>query len=204
MDAELTTKQKARRRCELGLLRRAAEAVVAQGGMPSREKLLGFLAMVGERYSSELMVIGHATNGWPDGQYLSGETLEMFVENSLKNAICPLPSGQACPMRWVTDLWGSEKASRYDEGSRKEYNAARSAFWRAVKGLTAYLNVANIEEDSWPSHLAWTNLYKVAPAEGNNPSNALCDAQFESCASLLRAELEIYAPKRVVFLTGRN
>jgi hypothetical protein len=103
-------------------------------------------------------------------------------------------------MRWVTDLWGTQK----DSIRSAEYNTAGSPFWRAVKGIAARLNVADVKEASWPSHLAWTNLYKIAPSDAGNPRNRLCDAQFNACASLLKAEFQIYRPKKVVFLTGKD
>jgi hypothetical protein len=200
MDEGRILKEKSRRSREVDLLRQAANAVVAKDVLRQGTKVSGFLAMVGERYSSELMVVGRATNGWRGGQQLSSETIEDFVDKALLNAICCGPGGQTCPLRWVTDLWGTQRASSHHE----DYSTARSAFWRVIKLLTARLKVAEIAEDSWPSHLVWTNLYKIAPTQGGNPSNRLCDAQLEACASLLKAEFQIYAPKRVVFLTGRD
>ena len=55
---------------------------------------------------------------------------------------------------------------------------------------------------SWPSHRRWSNLYKVSPADGGNPSNRLCRAQEAGCVRMLGWELDHYAPRRVLFLTG--
>ena len=79
------------------------------------------------------------------------------------------------------------------------------------KGATRYctacavvdrLGVANVEKDDWPSRLVWSNLYKVAPAAGGNPSNALCNVQLAGCIDLFRVELATYAPQRLLLLTG--
>lgn len=56
----------------------------------------------------------------------------------------------------------------------------------------------------WPSYLVWSNLYKLAPAGGGNPSNKLCDIQEEGCIRLLKHESAEFAPKRILFLTGWN
>ena len=59
-----------------------------------------------------------------------------------------------------------------------------------------------IEEPGWSKHLAWTNLYKLAPAGGGNPSGELCRAQFAACKRLLRMEVERLKPSIVLALTG--
>ncbi len=96
-------------------------------------------------------------------------------------------------MRWVTDLWGNSK-----EG----YNTRRSAFWRVIRGVVERLAIADVEQKTWPSHLLWSNLYKVAPEKGGNPGGALCKVQLPGCIELFRSELTTYKPSRLLLLTG--
>jgi hypothetical protein len=54
----------------------------------------------------------------------------------------------------------------------------------------------------WSSQLCWTNLFKVSPAQGRNPSGTLRRAQQTGCAELLAQELLEWQPERVLVLTG--
>lgn len=64
-------------------------------------------------------------------------------------------------MLWVKDGWGATD----------RYNTKRSAFWRAVRGVVEGLGISDVEHDTWSSHLVWSNLYKLSPADGGNPSD---------------------------------
>jgi hypothetical protein len=86
----------------------------------------------------------------------------------------------------------------------KKYNPNRSAFWRVVKSIVDVLEIADVEKDIWSSHIVWSNLYKLAPEKGGNPSESFCKKQFSGCLSLLKYEFEHYLPKRLLFLTGLN
>jgi len=61
---------------------------------------------------------------------------------------------------------------------------------------------AGADDVHWSSHLAWTNLYKVSPAAGGNPGAALQLAQRQSAIELLKLEVEQFAPRRVLAMTG--
>jgi hypothetical protein len=61
---------------------------------------------------------------------------------------------------------------------------------------------ARADDDRWSSRLAWTNLYKVSPAFGWNPGADLQRAQRGSAIELLRLEVEEFAPRRILALTG--
>jgi hypothetical protein len=61
----------------------------------------------------------------------------------------------------------------------------------------------DVEDDSWPSYISWTNLYKVSPGVlGGNPADALAEVQFSHCAKILEAEIMALTPRRILFLTG--
>ena len=60
-------------------------------------------------------------------------------------------------------------------------------FWRYA-GLISQA-VLDIQDNGWSKQIAWTNLYKIAPAEEGNPSDALCQRQLLACQQILKKEL---------------
>lgn len=152
-------------------------------------KLTLFAPCVGNRYDGELMVIGRAVNGWDAGDF---DLADMRTPEG-RAAISGAPTWDGCPLRWVSDHWGVNEED--------VYNPAKSAFWRVIKRVTAGIG---IDGDDWSSYLAWTNLYKVAPAAGGNPGGRLCRVQRPACIDLLQWELKTCKPKRVLVLTGWN
>lgn len=157
------------------------------------QDVTGFLAMAGRLYGNELMVVGRAVNGWTEGvtpsELSSPSSVTAYAEKVFKSVV----GDESCPMAWVTDCWANPDS---------EYNTKKSAFWRAIRAVVAESGVANTDDATWPSHLVWSNLYKIAPAEGGNPSNALCQVQLAGCISLFQQELNDYRPRRLLFLTG--
>lgn len=160
-----------------------------------QQPLVGFMSMVGRAYSGELMVVGRAVNGWAIEAKRPLELDSADAAGTYAEAILASVSDKSnCPMAWVTACWGATEG----------YNTKKSAFWRAIHSVLRGLSQAAADDDTWPSKLVWSNLYKVAPAEGGNPSNFLCDLQLPGCIELLQAELATYRPRRVLFLTGLN
>lgn len=154
----------------------------------------GFLAQQGCLYSrdSGLMVVGQAPRGWEDTiDPVDFNTPERCAEHADELLQQSYPQGEDCPMTWVTDRWGANGRD----------NTRLSPFWRVVRRVTEGLAICLGDED-WSSHLIWSNLYKVAPADGRkNPNNPLCDAQFEGCKELLQCERQDYCPRHLLFLT---
>ena len=161
-------------------------------GMRSKPELCGFLACKGKLYDGGLMVVGRAVNGWNGS--ISFKDIAL-AENRRRFAKAVADSGQdgECPMRWVLEGWGNTT-----EGV---YNTRKSAFWRVIKQVTHQV-CTGASEDDWASHLVWSNLYKVAPSEGDNPTVRQMKAQREGCKRLLRLEIEEFSPSRLLFLTG--
>ena len=56
--------------------------------------------------------------------------------------------------------------------------------------------------NNWFEHIAWTNLYKVAPATEGNPGAYLKLTERETCKKILKKEIELLSPKYVIFITG--
>lgn len=189
------------RQSEADILKRMAMNVGEYFGSSNPGELLsGFLAMIGNGYNGELLVYGRAVNGWGDTHQpaaaLAAEAnATAFAEAALEDA--GRENGE-CPMLWVTELEGPALNA---DGTQR-YNTRRSAFWRTAKALVGRLGLADTSGHLWPSSIAWSNLYKIAPALEGNPSNPLCSAQFDRCAELITTEISRLVPKRIVMATG--
>lgn len=153
------------------------------------QTLCCFSAQKGELYNNNLMVVGRSANGW-DGEF----QLDNIQTDSLLEKLFPRSSALNCPLEWVESSWGSSDG----------YNSKRSAFFRVIRGLSLNINQLDPDEWRWATKLVWSNLYKIAPSGGGNPSNSLAGYQFDACNNLLKAEIEEYQPKCIVFLTGED
>ncbi len=155
----------------------------------STAELAGFAAQKGNKYNRELMVVGRAPNGWrkigKPCDWQKGDKIPCILGQIFD-------ANQGCPLAWVTKQWGVNESG---------YNTKKSAFWRVIhrvfEGLLGHSN-------DWPSHLVWTNLYKISPNIGGNPTGELLNLQHDICIKILKAEIELYQPKRVLFLTGSD
>jgi hypothetical protein len=154
--------------------------------------LTGFMAIVGNLYDHELMVCGRAVNVWNSGWSPQSLTNEQDAENFLHDTLDSVIDGGLCPMSWVFKDWDKNDG----------YATKKSAFWRVIRLVVAELGIDHFESPEWPSHLFWSNLYKIVPSKGGNPSERLCSLQFDECKSLLEEEIRSCTPKRLLFLTG--
>lgn len=154
--------------------------------------LVPFWPIRGAQFDNGLLVIGRSVNGWVESwtprQLLDPDTRRTAAESTRANA----EPTAGCRMRWVTDLWGA----------REGYNTNRSAFWRVLRRIVLADQASSVDADHWSSRLAWTNLYKVSPAACWNPGADLQRAQREDAIQLLKLELDDFAPRRVLALTG--
>lgn len=153
----------------------------------------GFLAMTGHLYDRGFMVVGRAVNGWTTGILPDALASSSAAESYADLVLTSVAGKGSCPMRWVTEHWNA---------SPGQYNTKRSAYWRVIRAVVAQLGIAKVEDTTWPSHLVWSNLYKMAPAKDGNPGGALCEVQLPGCIELLRLELMTYRPSRLLLLTG--
>ncbi len=163
-------------------------ANVARGTPDPVVPLTPFWPIRGARYDSQLLVIGRSVNGWVDDW-----TAEQLQEGAQRGAAIDFLRADAEPagrdrMAWVTDLCGAPTG----------YSTRRSAFWRVLRRLST----GDQDVPDWPSHLAWTNLYKVSPAAGWNPGADLQRLQRADAIALLALEITAFAPKRILALTG--
>lgn len=154
--------------------------------------LAPFWPLRGADYDGGLLVIGRSVNGWVEdwtARQLREPSVRRTAVETMRSDAEP---ADGCRMRWVTDLWGA----------RNGYNTHRSAFWRVLRRIVLSDTSPGASEDHWSSRLAWTNLYKVSPALGWNPGADLQRAQRQSAIELLKLEIEEFAPRRVLALTG--
>lgn len=56
--------------------------------------------------------------------------------------------------------------------------------------------------NNWSSYVAWSDVCKVAPFEGGNPSDSLYYAQIEDCEEIFKVEVKALSPKAIIFFTG--
>ncbi len=129
----------------------------------------------------KIMIVGRALNGWDTIQETNFEDFykklveEFRTNNENKNALNRLYN------------------KAYKRNEKNKYNSARSAFWRVVRQIS----------EKHVDNIVWTNLYKVSPKKGGNPSEKLKEYQFIACKKLLDLEIEYYNPQVVIFITNK-
>jgi hypothetical protein len=97
-------------------------------------EVTGFLAIRGDYYDEKLMVVGRAVNGWTEGIAPRGMIEQSALEKYAAAVFDGVTGNGGCPMRWVTDCWGS---------SNGDYNTKQSAFWRVIRAVVGELSIAN-------------------------------------------------------------
>ena len=127
-----------------------------------------------------ILFYGRANNGWVSS---SKDVKDLFTEES-EDCIFTLANQMS---------WMEEDFIENDNGG---YRPSSSAFIRTMR------NVAGEYYDEWSSHVAWSNLYKIAPADGGNPSESLCYTELDDCVKIMQAEISFLSPRAVVMLTG--
>ena len=160
------------------------------------QAITGFLSMAGHLYNNELMVVGRAVNGWAEGVLPAVLSTPASAGDYAATIFDSVVGNGSCPMSWVTNCWANPS------NPDSKYNTKKSAFWRVIRAVVAESGIANTDEDTWPSHLVWSNLYKVAPEGGGNPGGVLRQVQLNECISLLQQEFDVYLPRRLLLLTG--
>lgn len=178
-----------------GLLDAVLRSIAETYSPQQPEELTGFSATVGHDSAGGLMVIGRAVNGWSNSWTcadISNSEGRARIVQEILNSSSGGQSRETCPMAWVNLQWGSKDG----------YSTARSPFWRSIRSVLSELGLADGNGSQWASRLFWTNLFKVAPSAGGNPSNALITAQHAACRNLLHFEIATSHVSKILFLTG--
>ena len=173
-------------------------------GMRSKPRFCGFLACKGKLYDGGLMVVGRAVNKWRGCipfEAIASRDDSCDERGRFAKEVADGGQDEVCPMQWVLECWARPRGTTRREDPPEGYNTKRSAFWRVIKQVTDKVRIGASEED-WASHLVWSNLYKVAPKKGGNPTRKQMKAQFGGCKELLWREIDDFAPSRLLFLTG--
>ena len=178
--------------------RTLAEKVFLPVGMAASQLphslMVGFCGMRGSQYNGELMVVGRAVNSFWQARYPSEFASLEGAMDFAQAVIGDSNDTVNCPMGWLNQSWAGEV----------DYKARRSTYWRAIHAVMENLGLIGASDENWASKLVWTNLYKLSPQSGGNPSNYVCDLQLAGCIDLLQLELEHHRPAKVLFLTGMD
>ena len=148
------------------------------------------LAVRGNAYNGELMIVGRAVNGWTlDGEFENGimpaELKDAGIRDRFASAVCQKSvvndSGE-CPLSWVE-------------------NRGNSPFWQVTRRVCEQLNIR--DTNNWFSYLVWSNLYKIAPAAGGRLNERLCNTQYSGCVELFSYEIEHFRPICLLMVTDK-
>lgn len=83
------------------------------------------------------------------------------------------------------------------------HGMTRSQFWNTGKKFFSALTGITLEDD-WYENIVWTNLFRIAPKSGGNPTKKLADNQKRLCIQAHKEDIETYQPTHILYMTGRN
>lgn len=156
-------------------------------------KLSAFWPAIGAEFQpgESLLAIGRAVNGWGSISFRAPELRSGDRRAEVIDGARSYKNDENAPLSWVVER----------EGADGDYNTRRSQFWMVLRSVMEELH--GDVEGSWSGRLAWSNLYKVAPHDTDNPTGRLKTIQRnESGIELLREEIRQLMPRAVLFLTG--
>lgn len=117
-----------------------------------------------------------------------GENTNRFYDRALTK---PVLEAECIALEWIHSYYrGGE--------SNSLIKTSELPFWRYA-GLISQA-VLDIQDNGWSKQIAWTNLYKIAPAEEGNPSDALCQRQLLACQQILKKELNLLKPTHILVI----
>jgi hypothetical protein len=173
-------------------------------------------AMHGRNWQGDLMIYGRSPNGWVV-QVTKNDTCTEAVREGKIKEILSFSDGSACvcdkdptmtddncdrdPMHWVHHL--RRFRSKYDGTLGRRGRVATGFFWAAVGKVVGSYYGPDVQTRNFASRVAWSNLYKIAPWKGWNPTDSLKRVQFDASVEMLRCELNELRPKHVIFFTEK-
>jgi hypothetical protein len=161
------------------------------GTLSYKELLTGFWPLTGAKFRPErmLMVIGKAVNGWQAG-WIAASMGDSRKRQQVIHRLRKHERNDLCSMSWL-------------DRSREQgtYNSNLSAFWRLTRGVVELMGCTDAD---WHSHVAWSNLFKIAPCAGGNPSGQLRRTQIPQCIELLKQEVAELNPRVVLVVAGSD
>lgn len=143
--------------------------------------------LVGNQFAAQrtkVMVVGRAVNGW-----------EVDFEDT--SSLAATVNSVLTQKNRMDDF---AKDSIVDEHGEKYYYA-KSSFLRMMRQLVGAFTGS---EENWQQRLAWSNLFKIAPRNGKNPSWLMIRKDIPLYCELIKEELKQNKPDVVVFVTDMD
>ena len=152
-----------------------------------------FVAMKGKYFDTNekrLMLVGRSVNGWGSLTASSAEEFGMAAESQFTDL-----------SRWSG--WVDDKEGRMYSKNDPSYSLDRSPFWAYSKEVFNRIPGSAVKNTGiWMENIVWSNLYKVSPPHGGNPSNNLLFKQNDICRKILECEIAELRPTHILFMTG--
>jgi hypothetical protein len=174
------------------LLDRLLQDVAAAAESILENELTLFLGMKGRSWQHGTLVVGRAVNGWGTSFSVASLASPEQRHAAISKAFEAASIQGRDSMTWVEAAWGASTG----------YNTKRSEFWQVARTAVSSFDETASPPSGWSAALAWTNLYKLAPFSGGNPSSSLQKAQLALCQQLLDLEIQLLRPVRILCLTG--
>lgn len=175
-----------------------------------REKLSNFVAMRGKNYDKKgkqdirFLTVGRATNGW--GRGLPTDNAESFAVEAYRT----FTAQNRFESDWHMQENGCNPFSSYIklDGVKPEngkYFLSKSPFINTSLNIYGGLCYKNAEKSLLLyNEIAWSNIYKVAPTVGGNPSTKLIYAQAQACVSILKEEIRLLEPTHILLEVDKS
>src|SRR5450755_4019580 len=148
-----------------------------------KERLTPFLPLVGSNYrpGKGVLIVGRAVNRWGVADRPS--------------AHFRAPGHRGKVIKTLKGDWAKETFDHWAAGGNGR-RVQRSAFFRAASLILS--DEENRAE--WTMGVAWSNLFKVAPASGGNPNGRLRNAQRQRANELFHLEIISWLRPRTVLV----
>ena len=171
-------------------------------GEIANTKLLVDFAMQGKQYSQSkpirFMMVGRAAGCFNednkfnvinfanrDNISINRDAVNLCFEDAIKNE-----------MKWISEKPINEKGKRKKQTDKK-------AFFGFAKMV--YLKLTEqADDEEWYKNIVRTNLFKIIPLAGGNPSYYLRMAQAKKSIEMFIAEIEFYKPTHILIIDGKD
>lgn len=139
-------------------------------------ELTAFLGIRGGRKQGGLAIIGRAPDGWVGG----------WRPSEFRNP----------------DVRQEVLASLEERTDLGRMAGRTTMFWQVARAVANALEERDGGDSTWTDSVGWTNLFKISPAKGGNPSKGLRILQEPLCVQILATEIFLWRPSRILCLTG--